>query len=139
MENLSELVNQSLARNNFIPTLDHQRIQWSKWFRCESSFSVLLVPPKGGIFALAEEVIAPGETAATGGKRMLAVFQVTETEDLAIALGRLFLPANPLRQRLQAGNCFVRYTSLEDAAQRHSAHIALQQWMSSEAGLAVGT
>ena len=52
-------------------SLDHRRLQWSKWFRsCESSFSVLLAPCQPGIFALGEEIVSGG----AGSKRMLALF-----------------------------------------------------------------
>jgi hypothetical protein len=129
MEGLSGLVTDSLVRHGFEATLDPRRIGWSKWFRCESSFSVLLVPSKPGIYALGEEIIAPGETAATGGKRMLGLFQITETDDLDMALGRLFLPGNPVRERFASGRCFVRYSVIEDDAQRRSANSAFQQWM----------
>jgi hypothetical protein len=129
MEGLTHLVTESLARNGYETSLDHRRLQWSKWFRCESSFSVLLAPSKPGVFALGEEIIAPGDTAATGGKRMLALFRIAEAEDLGMALGHLFLPGNPEREKLSAGHCFVRYAVIEDAAQRQSAHAALQQWM----------
>ncbi|MCU1297612.1 MAG: hypothetical protein JWO91_1890, partial [Acidobacteriaceae bacterium] len=63
MVDLSELVNESLARHGVQTSLDHRRLQWSKWFRCESSFSVLLAPSKPGIFALGEEIIAAGQVA----------------------------------------------------------------------------
>jgi hypothetical protein len=126
MESLTHLVSESLARNGYETSLDHRRLEWSKWFRCESSFSVLLAPSKPGLFALGEEIIAPGETAATGGKRMLALFRIAEAEDLGMALGHLFLPGNPEREKLSAGHCFVRYAVIEDAAQRQSAHLALQ-------------
>src|ERR1051326_8571181 len=32
-------------------------MNWSRWFRCESSFELLLVPSQPGVFALAEEVV----------------------------------------------------------------------------------
>lgn len=133
MQGLSQLVNESLAKNGVQTDLDHRRLQWSQWFRCESSFSSLLVPSKPGIFALAEEVIAPGQTSATEGKRMLALFQISQAEDLGMALGRMFLPGSILRDRLEGGCCFARYTIMEDAAQRQTALAALQQWMNSSA------
>jgi hypothetical protein len=138
MESLTHLVSESLARNGYETSLDHRRLEWSKWFRCESSFSVLLAPSKPGLFALGEEIIAPGETAATGGKRMLALFRIAEAEDLGMALGHLFLPGNPEREKLSAGHCFVRYAVIEDAAQRQSAHVALQQWMATSSETASG-
>jgi hypothetical protein len=138
MEGLAQLVNDSLARNGVETTLDHRRLEWSRWFRCESSFSVLLVPGKPGIFALGEEVISPGEISATGGKRMLALFQISPAEDLGLTMGRMFLPGSAVRERLEAGRCFARYTVIEDAAQRQAALAALQNWMdsSSEASAA---
>jgi len=96
MEGLDRLVSESLARYGFTTSVDHRRLRWSKWFRCESSFSLLLVPSKAGLFALGEEMIAPGEIPATGGKRMLALYQISEAEDLGMALGRLFFPGSPI-------------------------------------------
>ena len=86
MEGLTHLVAESLARNGVETSLDHRRLQWSKWFRCESSFSVLLAPSKPGVFALGEEIVPPGQTAATSGKRMLGLFRIAEAEDLGMAL-----------------------------------------------------
>lgn len=138
MVGLAQLVNESLARHGVETNLDHRRLQWSKWFRCEDSFSVVLAPSKPGIFALGEEVIAPGEIAGNAGKRMLALFQISETDDLGMALGRLFLPRSPLRERFATGRCFARYSIIEDAAQRLSACSALKKWMTSSAEEASG-
>jgi hypothetical protein len=138
MVGLAQLVNESLARHGVETTLDHRRLNWSKWFRCESSFSVLLAPSQPGLFALGEEVIAPGEVSATAGKRMLALFQVTETDDLGMALGRLFLPGSPERERLASGRCFARYAVVEDLAQRKSAHAAFQQWLAASSDTGSG-
>ena len=93
MENIAQMVDESLARHGVEPTFDHLRLQWSKWFRCDSSFSVLLTPAKPGIFALGEEITSEID----GNKRMLALFQISETDDLGMTLGRLFLPGSPLR------------------------------------------
>jgi hypothetical protein len=138
MEGLASLVTESLARYGFETSLDHRRLQWSRWFRCESSFSFLLVPSKPGLFALAEELIAPGEIPAAGGKRMLALYKVAEADDLGMALGRMFLPRNPERERMMSGRCFARYVVIEDAAQRHAAQAAFQQWLASSAETASG-
>src|SRR6266446_1472634 len=129
MEGLTRLVTESLARNGVETFLDHRRLQWSRWLRCENSFSTLLVPSKPGLFALGQEVVAP----VSGGKRMLALFRISETEDLGMALGRLFLPGAPDRDRFAARNCFVRYAVIEDVAQRMATHSALQQWLTSSA------
>lgn len=138
MEGLAQLVSESLARHGFETTLDHRRLQWSKWFRCDSSFSLLLVPGKPGLFALGEEVIAPDEMPAAGGKRVLALFQVSAADDLAVAMGHLFLRASPERERLLSGRCFARYVVIEDAGQRKIAYSAFQQWMSSSSEAATG-
>jgi hypothetical protein len=66
-----------------------------------------------------------------GGKRMLALFQITETDDLGMALGRLFLPGSSADERLSGGRCFARYAMIDEAVQRRTAHAALQQWLAS--------
>jgi hypothetical protein len=83
------------------------------------------VPAKAGIFALAEEVASPGRD----GKRILAVFQVKETGDIGMALGRLFLPGNPLREKLESGKSFARYAVIENAEERATAHKIFHRWM----------
>lgn len=125
MVNISQIVDESLARHGVEPSIDHLRLQWSRWFRCDSSFSVLLAPAKPGIFALAEE-IAP---AADSNKRMLALFEIKETDDIGMALGRLFLPGNPLREKLETGKCFARYAVIEDAGERSAAYKVFEHWL----------
>ncbi|MGH9530249.1 MAG: hypothetical protein ACRD2S_10075, partial [Terriglobales bacterium] len=80
MEGIAHMVSASLARHGVATQVDHRRLQWSKWSRCESSFSVLLAPSKPGLFALAEEERTAGE------KRILTLFRITEAEDLGMAL-----------------------------------------------------
>ena len=138
MTGLAQLVNESLQRHGIEVALDPHRLRWSGWFRCSGGFSVLAVPSKPGLFALAEEVLAPGESAASGGRRMLALFQVSETDDLGMTLGRLFLPGNPLGERLAEGRCFARYAVIEDGDQRCAAHAAFQQWIASSSETALG-
>jgi len=133
MEGLAHLVTESLVRHGYETTFDHRRLQWSQWFRCQDSFSLVLAPCKPGLFALGEEVVAPGELATGDGKRMLALFQISEADDLGMALGRLFLSRNPERERLASGRCFARYVVVEDPTQRRTAHTALQHWMASSA------
>ena len=137
MEGLAVLVSELLARHGVETEINHRRLPWSSWFQCKSSFSALLVPSRPGIFALGEEVISPEETVA-GGKRMLALFQISATDDLGIAMGRLFLPGTPVRERLLGGRCFARYAVVEDAAQREAVRAALQQWMATSAEAAFG-
>jgi hypothetical protein len=88
-----------------------------------------LVPHKPGIFAVGEEVMAPGQSASTGGKRLLAVLQFAECEELATALNRLFTPASPLYEKISDGQCLLRYAVVEDQAQRRAACAALQDWL----------
>jgi hypothetical protein len=133
MEGLAHLVAESLVRHGFEPTFDHRRLQWSKWFRCQDSFNLVLAPCKPGLFALGEEVIAPGELPVGEGKRMLALFQISEADDLGMALGRLFLSGSPERERFASGRCFARYVAIEDPTQRRTAFAALQRWMASSA------
>lgn len=159
MEGISQLVSDSLARNGVHPTFDHLRLEWSRWFRCDSSFSVLLAPAKPGIFALGEEIIPPISagpegrtnlaqrfTAGNAGtsspspigttdfaKRVLAVFHMGDTNDIGMALGRLFLPGNPLREKLESGKCFVRYAVIEESAERSAAFKIFQTWLQDSA------
>jgi hypothetical protein len=146
MEGLAHLVNESLIRHGFEPTFDHRRLQWSQWFPCHDSFSLLLAPCKPGLFALGEEVAVfcgaseprsrhpeRSEGSPHEGKRMLALFQISEANDLGMALGRLFLSGNPVRERLASGRCFARYVVVEDENQRRAALTALQRWMASSA------
>ena len=138
MEGLAHLVAESLVRHGFEPSFDHRRLQWSNWFRCQDSFSLVLAPCKPGLFALGEEVIAPGELAVGEGKRMLALFQISEAEDVGMALGRLFLAGNPARERFASGRCFARYVVIEDPVQRGAALAALRRWMESSAEAVTG-
>jgi hypothetical protein len=138
MEGLARLVDNSLARHGIETAVDHRRLHWSRWVRCESSLSFVLVPSQPGVFALAEEVLAPGESASTGGKRMLALYKVAETDDLAMALGRLFLPGTADRTRLTGGRCFARYAVIGDLGQRRYAYKVFNQWLSVSAETASG-
>jgi hypothetical protein len=61
MEGLTRLVSESMARHGFDRPLDYRRLQWSRWFRCESHHSLLFVPSKPGVFALAEEIMDLGD------------------------------------------------------------------------------
>jgi hypothetical protein len=133
MEALAQMVAASMARHGVHPAPVERRLQWSGWVRCESSLSMLLAPSQPGIYALAEEVLAPGETSAVGGRRMLAVLDVRQASDLGLEMGRLFAPASPWLDRLRNGRCFVRYAIVEDAADRQAAHLALGQWLAGSA------
>jgi hypothetical protein len=192
MEGLNRLVAESLARHGFDRPVDYRRLHWSRWFRCESHHSLLFVPSKPGIFALAEEVMdfvegpdfsravnAANSTAAlaaekalhpgTNGKgttsvvpqetamraasaaegifdrndepatrRMLAVLQFGEDDDMAFVLDRMTSRLNPMRSRLASGRCFLRYVVIEDQAQRRSLCNSLNQWLTSSSEKATG-
>jgi len=132
MVNLAQLVDDSLARNGVEANFDPGRVQWSTWFCVEDRLDLLQVPGKPGLFALAEELAAPRQPEVGDGKRLLELFQVAESEDLGLALGRRFL--NPVQDRRGVGNrCFARYAVIEDDRQRRSAYAAFQRWSSSPA------
>ncbi|MBZ5684175.1 MAG: hypothetical protein LAP86_04005 [Acidobacteriia bacterium] len=177
METLTRLVSESLARHGFDRPVDYRRLQWSRWFRCESPHSLLVVPSKPGVFALAEEVMNLASTghpadpmtsqddveerhfsAASGAKdsaalaavspeagsreqearRMLAVTQFFEDDDIAFVLDRMLSHPNPMQARLASGRYFVRFVEIHDQAQRRSICSALNQWIISSAEKATG-
>jgi hypothetical protein len=171
MEGLTRLVSESMARHGFDRPLDYRRLRWSRWFRCESHHSLLFVPSKPGVFALAEEImhisdapvgmdafVRPASeasgvhvgTAASGvprseasgaiseakplnpeaePRRMLAVTQFFEDDDMAFVLDRMLSSQNPMRARLVSGRYFVRFVVIEDQTQRRTICNALNQWM----------
>jgi hypothetical protein len=133
MEGLTRLVTDSLARHGFDRPLDYRRLQWSRWFRCDSPHSLLCVPSKPGVFAIAEE-ITPAEIT----RRMLAVTQFLETDDMAFVLDRMLSRPNPMRANFESGRYFVRFVAIEDESQRRSVASALNQWMLSTSEKATG-
>jgi hypothetical protein len=168
METLTRLVSESLARHGFDRPVDYGRLQWSNWFRCESHHSLLVVPSKPGVFALAEEVVdfgtdhvAPAASAVLrtlseakgsgavpeagsrdaktpAANRMLAVTKFFEDDDMAFVLDRMLSQQNPMRARLASGRYFVRFVEIHDQIQRRSICSALNQWIISSAEKATG-
>ena len=181
MEGLTRLVSESLARHGFDRPLDYRRLRWSQWFRCESPHSLLFVPSKPGVFALAEEIMdmdstnahvataasaVPRSEASGPGwenfssrkfpglptpdaesrkpeaeqspRRMLAVTQFFEDDDMAFVLDRMLSRQNPMSARLASGRYFARFVVIEDQSQRRSICTALNQWMVSAAEKATG-
>ena len=164
MEGLTRLVTESLARHGFDRPVDYRRLHWSRWFRCESHHSLLLVPSKPGVFALAEEIVDFGAgrndasndhvgTAASAvrpsearldlaalptPRRMLAVTQFFDDDDMAFVLDRMLSRHNPMRARLVSGHFFVRFVVIEEQSQRRSICNALNQWIASSAEKASG-
>ncbi|HTS05413.1 MAG TPA: hypothetical protein VMP68_07495 [Candidatus Eisenbacteria bacterium] len=177
METLTRLVSESLARHGFDRPLDYRRLQWSRWFRCESHHSLLFVPSKPGIFALAEEImsvgtrvpearspkpeavsastveerpfraasgaqgngaLAPSSPESESPRRMLAVTQFFEADDMAFVLDRMLSRAHAMHSRLESGRYFVRYVEIQDETQRQSICNALNQWIASSSEKATG-
>jgi hypothetical protein len=182
MEGLTRLVTESLARHGFDRPLDYRRLQWSRWFRCDSHHSLLIVPSKPGVFAVAEEIMdlgsnvdavrsdlqerssdveerrlsaasrAPSIAALAAGtiapeaesrkpeaaRRMLAVTQFFEDDDMAFVLDRMLSRQNVMSSRLASGRYFVRFVVVEDQTQRRSICAALNQWIVSAAEKATG-
>jgi hypothetical protein len=75
---------------------------------------------------LAEEIMT-----GPNGRRMLAVFEVSEADDLALALSRMFAVGSPWREKLAEGKCFVRYAVSPSTADRRAAASALKRWLDS--------
>jgi hypothetical protein len=138
MEGITRLVDISMARHGYEFGVDHRHLQWSRWFRCDASFDFRLVPSAAGIYTFAEEIVPVGEVGTTGGKRMLAVLRIAETEDLCLALARHMAPKDPLSARLWSGRCFVRFAKVAEASHRRAACNALNQWLANSAGTASG-
>lgn len=149
MEALTRLVSESLARHGFDRPLDYRRLRWSRWFRCESHHSVLVVPSKPGVFAIAEEIMdigtpadhvetTDGQNRAECVRRMLAVTQFYEDDDMAFVLDRMMSRPNPMGARLASGRYFARFVVIEDPTQRRSICHALNQWVVSAAEKATG-
>jgi hypothetical protein len=104
-------------------------MNWSRWFRCESSFELLLVPSQPGVFALAEEVMQPS---GPHSRRMLAVFEVQEADDLSRALSRMFAAGSGWREKLTQARCYVRYAIAPSIADRRTVAAALKTWLHSQ-------
>jgi hypothetical protein len=170
MEGLTRLVSESLARHGFDRPLDYRRLRWSRWFRCDSHHSLLAVPSKPGVFAVAEEIMDfvsdvkeqcfstasgshSGPALAAAGtspeaesrkseapspRRMLAVTQFFEDDDMAFVLDRMLSRQNPMASRLASGRYFVRFVVIEDEPQRRSICSALNQWMVTASEKATG-
>ena len=154
MEGLTRLVSESLARHGLERPLDYRRLRWSRWFRCESHHSLLLVPSQPGVFAVAEEIVdwetpandmatsafgSPDDRASTvAPRRMLAVTQFFEDDDMAFVLDRMLARSNPMQARLTSGRYFVRFVVIEDGLQRRGICNALNQWIANSAEKAAG-
>lgn len=128
----------AVAPDRMAGVLVQAPLAWSPWSRCQPSFSLALAPHLPGVFALAEEIVATDDSAPDARQRMLALLQVSATDDLAQALDRLFVPSSPLRARLESARCFVRYAVVPDRAQREAVYIALLHWLAASSQVADG-
>lgn len=108
-------------------------MNWSRWFRCTSSFDLALVPQQPGVFALAEEITF---SAGSNALCILAVFEVDEAEDLAQTMSRQFATSSQWRQKLGEAVCYARYAISPDAEARRAAANALKHWLDSKRSLA---
>jgi hypothetical protein len=104
-------------------------MHWSRWFHCESSFGLLLVPNQPGIFSLAEEVV---QSVGPNGRRMLAVLEVEEVDDLARGLSRLFAAGSQWREKLAQARCYVRYAVVASVTDRKEVAMSLKKWLHSQ-------
>src|SRR5258708_33350675 len=95
MEGLTRLVAESLARHGFDRPVDYRRLNWSRWFRCESPHSLLFVPSKPGVFAIAEEIMdIPAHGAAD------APVRPSERSSGEVAAGPVSDPVGPHKTRV---------------------------------------
>lgn len=142
MEGITRIVSESLARHGFDRPIDYRRLHWSRWFRCESHHSLLVVPSKPGVFALAEEIMPActdvRDEALPTKRRMLAVAEFFEADDMAFVLDRMLSRHHPMSAKLLSGRYFVRFVIIEDGAHRHSICHALNQWVAGEGEKASG-
>jgi len=76
VENLFRIVSNSLARHGVETALDHRRLRWSQWIPLGADSTTIMLPSLPGLFALAEEL------QTIGGRRMLALFRVSESDDI---------------------------------------------------------
>jgi hypothetical protein len=91
MEGLTRLVSESLARHGFDRPVDYRRLSWSRWFRCESHHSLLFVPSKPGVFAVAEEIMDWGNN---NGR-----LDTTASQDQSAVEERRSSPASVVEER----------------------------------------
>jgi hypothetical protein len=88
--------------------------------------------------AQSRNLLFAGSAATPATRRMLAVLQFSEDDDMAFTLDRMFTRINPMRDRLASGRCFLRFVVIEDATQRRNICAALNQWMLTSAEKASG-
>jgi hypothetical protein len=106
MEAITRLVADSLARHGLDRPIDPRRLQWSRWSRCDSPHSLLVVPSKPGIFALAEEIMDLGPSNNDVGTAALACTEQSgggcpaEQSSAEVVWDRVSDPVRPSKARL---------------------------------------
>jgi len=65
-------------------------------------------------------------------RRMLAVFEVAEADDLSRAMSRLFAAGSPWREKMAEAKVYVRYAIAPSIADRRAAAMALKNWLSAQ-------
>jgi hypothetical protein len=96
---------------------------WTRWFRCESSFDLSLVPQGPGLFAM-------GREEANG--KSLGILTLEETDDLFHTLNQLFSAGSPSREKLGEGHFMVRYASVPEACRRQETLTELRSWLADQ-------
>ena len=100
-------------------------VAWTKWSQYQSSFSLMLVPHRPGVFALAEEVVSPTDAS----KRMLALVSVNEADDLARMISSMFHASTDVQRRMGELKLFIRYAVVEDPDHRRAVAATLNLWI----------
>jgi len=98
MEAITRIVADSLARHGLDRPIDPRRLQWSRWSRCDSPHSLLIVPSKPGIFALAEEIMDSEPSNNNLGTAALAC--PAEQSSAELVWDRVSDPVRPSKARL---------------------------------------
>src|SRR5580658_3457628 len=93
---------------------------WTRWFHCESSFDLSLVPQAPGL-------IAVGREEAAG--RQLDILQVEDSDDLFHTLNQLFSASSGLRQQFGNAQFMIRYAHVPDAIERRATIAVLRTWL----------
>lgn len=96
---------------------------WTRWFRCESSFDLTLVPQTPGLFAIGRE--------EESGKS-LGILKLEETDDLFRTLNQLFSADSPSRRQLGEGHFLVRYAKVPNADRRLETLGELRAWLADQ-------
>jgi hypothetical protein len=93
---------------------------WTRWFHCESSFDLSLVPQGPGLFAVGREV--------ESGKR-LDILKVEDSDNLFRSLNQFFSASCPPESQHGEGHVLVKYANVPNAADRQATLAQLRCWL----------